>query len=1195
MDSKCCSCSRDLLLTIRLSVSLLALTVGVGSERDPRDFVGFTHLIEHLLFTGSKNYPESHHIEKIVNKYHGEQNGVTKAFSTSFMFRVEDQGLEEFIPAFADAIKEPLFSVDNIKKEINNVNSEISMRMTYNKNLAYYKLLKAIGNPQSKIYSDGFANIDAEKWNFEELHEQIVDFHKTYYSANIMTLTIISERKFLEVKELVESNFASIQNNNVKRPLFNDPGSAVLALEKESLGKVYYLQGFTEPTHFSMVFQLKSELDNPTFHPLQFFNMFLGYFSENSFRETLIKEGLITALSSDIVMQDYVNALYMVNFSLTSHGKKNISKIIKHFFRFVNYVKNLPDKAAIFESISKTSKYAFLFSVKSKYVDFSGVEEDVFERCVNFSETLQDYPPEMIFTVNNVMFKYDEKLFEDNLKYLEPTNAIYIIESPEFKTESVIEVSPEQKVHQQKIQEAIKNDMNTLGHSKKTLKHIKSKSIQYHPLSRSLMQLSNTQPETETTLEGLFDTKYLLQGYRGASMRRLSLIPIKKSRLGEDNYGIGLNRRLTNQKDGTKVSYSAFFDDVTDSILPYAFEFDNHRRYNSVEVTSEIFDLIKQEVDRMDIKYETCKRFKTDHLDYYRIINNCETPVSLIRESGRERNTNGLLTIESVKVQMSGDHNAPANSSLTIGEPVYTPIVFDAIFENVANPKGDMHDRQKIIQDLLLYKICLVNEFSGDDKQTSAKIINDSAGLRVYHTLFRRTLQPKAIVSATIESSEIIANVMRANFDARLKLLLKMEMLCLYIIDWVELKFHDEFMKANDFSCEVINYRIVLKFEGISDQIQEFISTVLANFEIFNKSDAFEEYILRNFRRRIVELYSQFNAITPLNLSSFYLSLIMDKIMLDNSSPEKVKQIKALVDSISADDLASVMDSIMRYNKIIVLAVGNIETTETQKIGQIMKKALVKHSSASKDNSEMVAYRKFITENFVTKIPPKSHFVIRLPNLDHSDSNSVYLTFFKIHKISRTTKLEALILNHYLAKTVYKVMRNELNLGYVAHSELKDFYHNLGLIVLVQGENFRPHNIETQIDGMIEGFLQEMRSLTNEDLDKVKNHMLENLIEFSAVLEDVHEKYYMNVEEQILHEDSMNYTDIAAKINPRSLYQFAEDFFVKNQRRLTIELFASKITKEEHDFRMPSTFSLDKKPYTLKTIDELVAMKTRNF
>ena len=78
-------------------------------------------MIEHLLFTGSKKFKEQHHIEKVVNKFHGEQNGVTKAFTTSYFYQIAAEGLKEFLPALVDALKEPLFSEENIKKEVNNV------------------------------------------------------------------------------------------------------------------------------------------------------------------------------------------------------------------------------------------------------------------------------------------------------------------------------------------------------------------------------------------------------------------------------------------------------------------------------------------------------------------------------------------------------------------------------------------------------------------------------------------------------------------------------------------------------------------------------------------------------------------------------------------------------------------------------------------------------------------------------------------------------------------------------------------------------------------------------------------------------------------------------------------------------------------------------------------------------------------
>lgn len=40
------------------------------------------------------------------------------------------------------------------------------MRMTFNKNLGIYKMMKKIGNLDSRIFSDGFANIDPKSINF---------------------------------------------------------------------------------------------------------------------------------------------------------------------------------------------------------------------------------------------------------------------------------------------------------------------------------------------------------------------------------------------------------------------------------------------------------------------------------------------------------------------------------------------------------------------------------------------------------------------------------------------------------------------------------------------------------------------------------------------------------------------------------------------------------------------------------------------------------------------------------------------------------------------------------------------------------------------------------------------------------------------------------------------------------------------
>jgi len=57
---------------------------------------------------------------------------------------------------------------------------------------------------------------------------------------------------------------------------------------------------------------MKSEKNDKAFHPLKFFSNYLNYGAENSFKRVLIEEGLILNYSDQIVLQDFVNAIYLI-------------------------------------------------------------------------------------------------------------------------------------------------------------------------------------------------------------------------------------------------------------------------------------------------------------------------------------------------------------------------------------------------------------------------------------------------------------------------------------------------------------------------------------------------------------------------------------------------------------------------------------------------------------------------------------------------------------------------------------------------------------------------------------------------------------------------------------------------------------------------------------------------------------------
>jgi secreted Zn-dependent insulinase-like peptidase len=1054
-----------------------------------------------------------------VNKYQGEQNGVTKAFTTSYFYKINSDGMDDFFPALADAIEHPTFTEENILKEVNNVNSEISMRMTYNKNLAYYKLLKTIGNPNSRIYSDGFANIDVSTLNITQLRQKIVDFHNQHYSANIMTLAVVTDEDFKVVRRQIESSFSQITDRNVARPLFNETGTYEIPLQPSVIGQIFYLKAFTAPTKLTMVFQLGSDLRDPHFLPIEFFSTFLNYFAEHSLKEILIREGLITGFYDTVSYEDYVTSLYTVSFQLTDKGRQNTSQILKHFYRFVRFVKEIPNKENIFDALAKTSKYSFLFNVKSKFINFSNIQMELFERVLKFSENLQDYPPEMIFSANNILFKYNQTSFDQVLSLIHPLNAVYMIEDPEFKDTTG---HPHRKTRQ--VAEGVKR----LGgvRTKKTRK----------------LHLNENQPELPNT-------------------RILATIELSAS--------------AEPPKD-----YRVFFDvDPSSVVLDSNLNFDNNRPYAAKTIPKDALTQLATEVDVMSSTYDTNTVFDTAHLDYYDVVSTCPVPETLKRPYIHERDENS--TVITISDQTEVERNVAS-----------TQHIFSAIFNDSEKPLPSS-EQLVYLRDLLSYKLCLVKESADDDKKENAIRAHQETRLSVYHSLYRKTLQPKCIVNVVIEPEVLLEGVTSLQYRGKLERLMQLEVLCSYLSKHFELKLHDQYIKGNDFGCRIENFRMVLTFEGITSQIETFVMTVLGNFLKMTNGHSFDAITTGNIKQKMVDGYSQFKSITSIKLSMYYLSLFMDKMSVDYSTDQKLAEIQELVNSISEDDLARTLTDVLSSNNIVVLGVGNIEEARVVQLGQRARTMLRSSTATMKTDFNVLKYRSYMQQNFVTNIEFNEHLVVRMENMDKKESNNAYVSFFRIHRVTRGNKLQSLILNHLLQKVVFEELRNKRNLGYVAQSAVRSYYHNLGLIILVQGESFRPNAIEDVVDKIVAEFLENLEKMDSEEFGKAKDSVLNELNEFSQDLPQVSQKFFVNMDEQILEEGDQTYSEIAESVSTKSLYLFAKDFLINKPRRLTIELFAKEVTIEEQAFRLNPQQSLDKKPYEVVTLEALMERKMR--
>ena len=100
------------------------LDTKVGSMADPVDTQGIAHFLEHMLFMGTKKYPDENEYSKFLSAHGGMSNAYTDSEDTVYFFDVNQEHLEGALDRFAQFFIEPLFTQSATDREMNAVNSE---------------------------------------------------------------------------------------------------------------------------------------------------------------------------------------------------------------------------------------------------------------------------------------------------------------------------------------------------------------------------------------------------------------------------------------------------------------------------------------------------------------------------------------------------------------------------------------------------------------------------------------------------------------------------------------------------------------------------------------------------------------------------------------------------------------------------------------------------------------------------------------------------------------------------------------------------------------------------------------------------------------------------------------------------------------------------------------------------------------
>lgn len=202
--------------------SAAALSVGLGASSDPEDYPGMAHYLEHMLFMGSRQFPEPDGFMAFTAEHGGMTNAYTGLDITNYMMLVENEAFPEALDRFSSFFTDPLLDPTYIDKEKNAVNAEWSMRREQDFRITYRLSRKLLGDHPANRFQIGNLTSLADKTE-GGLHAATVAFFEQYYSANLMKASLISDLPLEAMRELAERHFGEIPDKQAPRPKTTTP------------------------------------------------------------------------------------------------------------------------------------------------------------------------------------------------------------------------------------------------------------------------------------------------------------------------------------------------------------------------------------------------------------------------------------------------------------------------------------------------------------------------------------------------------------------------------------------------------------------------------------------------------------------------------------------------------------------------------------------------------------------------------------------------------------------------------------------------------------------------------------------------------------------------------------------------------------------------------------------------------------
>eukprot|EP00164_Ancoracysta_twista_P004346 GFYU01005855.1.p1 GENE.GFYU01005855.1~~GFYU01005855.1.p1 ORF type:complete len:919 (-),score=364.90 GFYU01005855.1:59-2815(-) len=385
------------------------MDVNVGQYSDPPEINGLAHFCEHMLFLGTKKYPEENGYQKFLSEHAGSSNAFTAAENTNYYFEIASPHLQPALDRFAQFFISPMFSANSTDKELHAVDSEHKKNLQSDR-WRFFQLLKTISDDSHPFHHFGTGDISTLKTTPEKkgisVREKLMQFHHDHYSANLMKLVVYGKESLDTLQDWVKGIFHEIPNKDYPRPKYQGTPFPPTRMEK-----TFFIQPVKDLRTMSLHWPMPSMRPFYKSQPVSMIAYLLGGEAKGTLLALLRARGWVDNLSAGPKVSSSDFSVFAISMDLTKKGIKHRDDIVKYVYQYIHLVEQEGVKEATWKEMVTVADIGFQFKEKSKPASYVSALAGRMHEC-EAPDLLE--PPSR--------FSFNETLTRDMFKYLTVSN-----------------------------------------------------------------------------------------------------------------------------------------------------------------------------------------------------------------------------------------------------------------------------------------------------------------------------------------------------------------------------------------------------------------------------------------------------------------------------------------------------------------------------------------------------------------------------------------------------------------------------------------------------------------------------------------------------------------------------------------------------------------------------------------------------